>query len=93
MSTEYKINGKDLLSKVEELIKEGNIRRIIIKNAEGKVYIEIPLTIGVIGMLAAPVVAAIGAIAGLVSNFTIEIMRKENGDTVEVTEIKTEEEL
>lgn len=93
MADEYKINGKDLLEKVEELIKEGNIRRIIIKNSEGKVYIEIPLTIGVIGMLAAPVVAAIGAVAGLVSNFTIEIVRKENGDTVEVTEIKTEEEL
>jgi len=93
MATKYKINGKDLLEKVEELIKEGNIRRIIIKNSEGKVYIEIPLTIGVIGMLAAPVVAAIGAVAGLVSNFTIEIVRKENGDTVEVTEIKTEEEL
>jgi len=76
MINEFKVKGKELLNKIEELIKEGNIRRIIIKDSEGKVFIEIPLTIGVIGTIAAPVMAAIGALAGLVANFTIEVVRK-----------------
>jgi hypothetical protein len=81
MKSEFKVNGKDLLNKIEELIKEGNIRRIIIKDAEGKPYLEIPLTIGVIGVIAAPVVAAIGALAGVVAKFTIEIVKVDDGKT------------
>ena len=77
MKSEFKVNGKDLLNKIEELIKEGNIRRIIIKDANGKTFIEIPLTFGVIGVLAAPVVAAVGALAGVVTNCTIEIVKQE----------------
>ena len=76
MINEFKVKGKELLKKIEELINEGNIRRIIIKDADGKVFIEIPLTIGVIGTIAAPVMAAVGALAGLVANFTIEVIRK-----------------
>ena len=87
MAAGFKVNGKELLNKIENIIKEGNIRRIVIKNEEGKPYIEIPLAVGVIGVLAAPIVTALGAIAGLISNFTIEIIKKEDGDTVEVTEI------
>ncbi|MFA8343124.1 MAG: DUF4342 domain-containing protein [Rhodothermaceae bacterium] len=82
---EYKVKGKELLKKIEELIHEGNIRRIIVKTAEGKTYLEIPLTVGVIGTLCAPVVAAIGAIAGMVANFKIEVIRTEDG--VEEAEI------
>ncbi len=78
MINEFKVKGKELLRKIEDLIKEGNIRRIIIKDSEGNVFIEIPLTIGVIGTIAAPVMAAIGALAGLVANFTIEVVRKNN---------------
>ncbi|OGU54591.1 MAG: hypothetical protein A2V66_02375 [Ignavibacteria bacterium RBG_13_36_8] len=88
MSTEFKVKGKELLDKIEEIIKEGNVRKIIIKNSEGKVYMEVPLAIGVIGVLAAPIVAAIGAIAGLISNFSIEIVKKDNVDTIEVKEVK-----
>lgn len=88
MATEFKVHAKDLLNKIEELIKEGNIRRIIIKDADGKTFIEIPLTVGVIGMLAAPVVAALGAIAGLVANFTIEVLKNEDEDVVEYEEVK-----
>jgi len=90
MIDEFKVKGKELLNKIEELIKEGNVRRIIIKDSNNKVFIEVPLTIGVVGTLAAPVMAAIGAIAGLVADFKIEIIRKENvekqdpqNDTVE----------
>ena len=74
---EMKVKGEDLLKKVKELIHEGNIRRIIIKNENGDTYIEIPLTLGVVGMVIAPILAAVGAIAALASNFTIEIVKKE----------------
>jgi hypothetical protein len=74
---EVKVKGEDLLKKVKELIHEGNIRRIIIKNDSGETYIEIPLTLGVVGMVVAPILAAVGAIAALASNFTIEIVKKE----------------
>jgi hypothetical protein len=73
---EMKVKGEDLLKKVKELIHEGNIRRIIIKNDNGETYIEIPLTLGVVGMVVAPILAAVGAIAALASNFTIEIVKK-----------------
>lgn len=91
MAAGFKVNGKDLIDKIEELIKEGNVRRIIIKNSEGKTYIEIPLAVGLIGVLAAPIVTALGAIAGLIADFSIEIVKKENGDTIEVMEIVNEE--
>ena len=73
---EMKVKGEDLLKKVKELIHEGNIRRIIIKNDNGDTYIEIPLTLGVVGMVVAPILAAVGAIAALASNFTIAIVKK-----------------
>ncbi|UCF99532.1 MAG: DUF4342 domain-containing protein [Spirochaetaceae bacterium] len=76
ITEEVKVKGEDLLKKVKELIHEGNIRRIIIKNENGETYIEIPLTLGVVGMVVAPVLAAVGAIAALASNFTIEIQKK-----------------
>jgi len=85
---QFKINSQELLKKIEELIKEGNVRRIIVKDANGKTYLEIPLTIGVIGVLAAPVIAAIGAVAGLIANFKFEIIRKEDGKEIEIIEIK-----
>lgn len=78
MATEFRINGKELLAKVEELIKEGNARRIIIKDENGKTYIEIPVTVGLIGAVFAPVLAAVGAIAALASNFTVEVIKKED---------------
>jgi hypothetical protein len=74
---EFKIKGQELLTKIEELIKEGNARRIIIKDDKGRTYIEIPVTVGVIGTLFAPVVAAVGALAGVAANFTIEVIKKE----------------
>lgn len=89
---EFKVKGKELLNKIEELIKEGNVRRIIIKDAEGKTFIEIPLTFGVIGVLAAPVVAAVGALAGIVANFTVEIIRTDDDEVAEFTEVVDEEE-
>ena len=72
---EFKVNGEELLKKVKELIAEGNVRRITIKNKEGKVLVELPLTIGVVGAVLAPVLAAVGAIAALVTECTIAVER------------------
>lgn len=71
----YRIAGEKLLSKVKELIKEGNVRRITIKNDEDKTLIEIPLTFGVVGAAIFPVWAAVGAIAALVTDCSIEVER------------------
>ena len=73
---EFKISGGELVKKIKELIRQGNIRRIMIKNEEGKTLVEIPLTIGVVGAALAPVLAAVGAIAALVTNCTIAIEKR-----------------
>ena len=69
-----------MLAKVKELVHEGNIRRIIIKNEEGKQLIEIPMTIGVVGAILLPVWAAIGAIAAVVADCTIEVVKVEDAE-------------
>jgi len=71
----YKVAGERLLKKVKELLKEGNVRRITIKNDEDKTLIEIPLTFGVVGAAIFPVWAAVGAIAALVTDCSIEVER------------------
>jgi len=80
MVNEFKVKGKELISKVEELIKEGNANRIIIKDEKGKTYIEIPVTVGVLGALFAPILTAVGALAGMAANFTIEVIRKDQSE-------------
>ena len=70
---EHKIRGESLLSKIKELVHQGNIRRIIIKNDEGRTLIEIPLTLGVVGIALVPVWAALGAIAALVADLTVVV--------------------
>jgi len=72
---EFKINGDELLGKVKQLIAEGNVRRLIIKDKSAKTIIEIPLTIGVVGIVLAPVLAAVGTIAALVTECTILVER------------------
>ncbi|KKQ37064.1 MAG: hypothetical protein US53_C0029G0013 [Candidatus Woesebacteria bacterium GW2011_GWA1_37_7] len=71
----FEIRGEELLKKIKELIKEGNIRRITILNKKGKEIIVIPLTVGVVGALLAPPLAAVGAIAALVTECTIKVER------------------
>jgi hypothetical protein len=74
---EFKVQGKDLVEKLKALIHEGNIRRIIIKDKGGNTFVEIPLTVAAVGVIAVPVLAAIGAIAALVSDFTIVVEKVE----------------
>jgi integral membrane sensor domain MASE1 len=73
---QFKVAGGEVLEKVKKLIKEGNVRRIIIKNEKGKTLMEIPVTFAVVGAFFAPMLAAIGALAALLSNVTIEVERK-----------------
>lgn len=72
---EYRVSGEELLAKVKAVIAEGNVRRILIKNKDGKSLVEFPLTIGVVGALLAPVLAAVGAIAALVTECSIVVER------------------
>jgi len=64
------------MKKVKELIRQGNIRRIIIKNEKGETLMEIPLTFAVVGAVVAPILAAVGALAALVTNCTIIVEKK-----------------
>ena len=80
---EFKVRGEELMRKVKEIVHEGNVRRIIIKDDRGNPYVEIPLTFGVVGALVAPVLAAIGALAALASNFTLEVVHREEGGVQE----------
>lgn len=77
MSTheEFKVTGDDIVKTVKRLIQEGNVRRISIKNKDGRSLVEIPLTVGVVGAALAPVLAAVGAIAALVTDCTIAVER------------------
>ena len=76
-SETFSINGEHLLKKVKELIAEGNIRKITIKDKNGKELMTFPLTVGVVGAVFAPVLAAIGALAALVGECTITVEREE----------------
>jgi len=72
----FQVRGEELLEKVKVLIKEGNVRRVIIKDKSGKELIQFPLTLGVVGVFLAPVLAAVGAIAALVAECTITVERE-----------------
>ncbi|MGA2740265.1 MAG: DUF4342 domain-containing protein [Bryobacteraceae bacterium] len=74
---EFKVLGKELVDKVQEIIHEGNVRRIIIRDEHGHTFIEIPLTVAAIGAVAAPILAAVGAIAAHLAHFTIVVERVE----------------
>ena len=75
---EFKVEGEKLIGKIKDLLHEGNIRRIIIKDKEGKTVMEIPVTLGVVGVLLAPQLAAIGAIAALVTEATVVVEKAES---------------
>jgi hypothetical protein len=74
---EFQVRGEEIVAKIKELLHEGNIRRVIIKNEEGRTMIDIPLTFGVVGALVAPQLAAIGAIAALLARGTIVVEKGE----------------
>ena len=73
---EVQVLGRDLVEKVKSLIHEGNVQRIIIKDMQGHTYVEIPVNVAAVGVILAPVLAAVGAISALVAKFTIVIERR-----------------
>ncbi|HYF33491.1 MAG TPA: DUF4342 domain-containing protein [Chitinophagaceae bacterium] len=73
----FNINGEDLLNKIKDLIKEGNVRKITINDKSGKELMSFPVTVGVVGILLAPVLAAIGALAALITECTITVEKEE----------------
>ena len=76
MQEEFKVKGEQLLAKIKELIAEGNVRRITIKDKQGNTVLELPMTIGVVGAVLAPMLAAVGAIAALLTDCTIAVEKK-----------------
>lgn len=70
------VKGAHLVERVKELVHEGNVRRIVIKDSDGKTVMEVPVTVGVVGFLLAPTVAAIGALAALAADYSIEVERE-----------------
>ena len=76
----FKVSGEELLSKVKEIIKEGNARKIIIKNEKDEIILEFPLTIGAIGVVLAPIFAAVGTLAALATNCTIIVEKRTKDD-------------
>ena len=76
-SEEYTVSGKNLVSRVGDLLHEGNVTRVIVKDEMGKTLLEIPATVGVVGVVLAPWLAALGVIAALVANCKIVVERRE----------------
>lgn len=76
MTEEFKVSGEEILKKVKEIIKEGNARKIILKNEKSESILEIPLTFVVVGAVLLPVLAAVGAIAGILTKCTLVVEKK-----------------
>ena len=74
---QFRVAGKDLADKIRDIVHEGNVRRIIIKDDKGQTFVEIPVTVAAVGALAAPVLAAIGALSALVAKFKIVVERSD----------------
>jgi hypothetical protein len=74
---EIHVRGRDLVDKVRELIHEGNVQRIVVKDEHGNTFVEIPVTVAAVGAILSPLLAAIGAISALVAKFTILVVRTE----------------
>lgn len=74
---EFKVSGDEIVKKIKEIISEGNARRIIIQNEKGQSIMEFPVTVGAIGVVLAPMLAAVGALAAILTNCTIVVEKKE----------------
>jgi hypothetical protein len=75
---EFRISGEQLVAKIKEIVHEGNVRRVTIKNDQGQILMILPLTVGVVGAFLVPVWAAVGALAALAANLTIGVEKVNN---------------
>lgn len=85
---EFKVKSEEVIGKVKELLHEGNVRKLIIKDEDGKVYLEIPVTFGLIGAFLAPTLAAVGALAAMVAHLKIEVIRTEEAEKPKTSDDK-----
>lgn len=74
---QYQLSGEDAISQIKQIVHEGNVRRVRIRNAEGHTIVEFPLTVGVVGAALAPMWAALGAAVALATDCTIEVEKEE----------------
>ena len=79
---EHRVTGERLVARVTELIHQGNVRRIILKNDDGQTILEIPLTLGVVGAVLLPSLVALGAIAALAADYTVVVQKEAEGEVV-----------
>ncbi|MGC5015711.1 DUF4342 domain-containing protein [Streptosporangium sp. DT93] len=79
---EVRVRGAELAERIGEFIHEGNVRRIIVKNAHGHTVLEVPVTVGVVAFIAAPAVTAVGALAALAAEWSVEVERDGQGGEV-----------
>lgn len=92
MKEKIKVTFDEMIEKIESLIKEGNLKRIIIKDENDELFMEVPLYVGIVASLAAPYATAIGAIAGYISKYSIEIITKEDSKTYAILQLPAHEE-
>jgi hypothetical protein len=90
---EFKVSGNDIMKKIKDLIKEGNIRKITIKDRDGKSIAEFPLTIGVVGTVILPVIAAISTIIALVAECTISVEKESTEKQAKAKDLDEEAEV
>ena len=74
---EVQVLGRDLVDKIRELVHEGNVQRIVVKDEHGNTFLEIPVTVAAVGVILAPILAALGALSAMVAKFTIVVVRSE----------------
>ncbi len=77
VTEEFSVNSDDLVKKVKDILHEGNVNRIIVRDEQGKLLLEVPASAGLIGVILAPWLAALGAITALVTECTISVERRE----------------
>jgi Domain of unknown function (DUF4342) len=90
VATEEKVPGERLVDRVKELVREGNARRIIVKNETGHTLMEIPLTVGVVGAMFLPIWVALGSIAALASHYTLVVEKREGTPATPAGELKNQ---
>jgi hypothetical protein len=75
---EFRLSGGEVLDKVKALLHEGNIRRLILKNEDGRILLEIPLAVGLVGVALLPILAAVGAVAAVAARLTLVVEKVED---------------
>ncbi|MBN2353157.1 MAG: DUF4342 domain-containing protein [Spirochaetales bacterium] len=85
-----KVAGEDLIRKIKEIVREGNVRKIVIRDDKGKQLLELPLAVGLLGIAIAPLWAVLGTVGAVAMNYTLEIIRKDDAEKSSAPEKKAD---